>query len=225
MVPSSSRPRTLVVWLTLTLAVQAFSCASEVGHGSPVLAGVSAHCIACHAPAAEALRADPAHRGNPAGCLACHGEHEGGAGLGRVELVARCEGCHAGQHAQFSMPFRHPLGGDLGCTSCHPPHGLSPRESRTRLRRDVCLECHREYAAPFLFEHEGDRTLQCLSCHEPHGSPNRRLLTHADSRMLCMSCHAALEGSHRQNPGSPFRECLHCHTEVHGSNWNRELLR
>ena len=169
--------------------------------------------------------ADRGHRGLSGGCMGCHGDHALGTGEGPVELHARCEDCHGGALARFALPFRHPLGVGLDCTSCHPPHGLAPREQRAHLRHAVCVECHREFAGPFQFEHEGNRALGCLSCHEAHGSSNRRLLTHADSRMLCMSCHSDLEQSHRQNPGSIFRECLNCHTEVHGSQWNRELLR
>jgi hypothetical protein len=40
-----------------------------------------------------------------------------------------------------------------------------------------------------------------------------------------MSCHSDLEGFHIQDPGAIFRDCLSCHTEIHGSNWNSELLR
>jgi DmsE family decaheme c-type cytochrome len=147
-----------------------------------------------------------------------------------VPLVARCEDCHREVQAEFAMPFRHPLdagslGAASGCTSCHPPHGLAGLRARDHLRRDACLECHRELAGPFLFEHEGSRERLCLSCHEAHGSPNRRLLTHADSRSLCSSCHMNLEDIHIQNPGSSFRNCLLCHTEIHGSDWDRELRR
>jgi DmsE family decaheme c-type cytochrome len=184
----------------------------------------SAACADCHGKEAQALREDRGHRTVEAGCLACHGAHALGSGSGPVPLLARCEECHPAERARFALPFRHPLEA-ADCTSCHPPHGLAPRALRLHLRRDACVECHREYAGPFQFEHEGNRALGCLSCHESHGSANRRLLTHSETRMLCMSCHTNLEQSHRQNPGSVFRECLNCHTEVHGSHWNRELLR
>jgi len=188
-----------------------------------VLPVASNGCVACHAREADALRADTSHRG--AGCGGCHGEHADGGGAGPVAPGARCADCHAAERARFTLPFRHPLGPADACTTCHPAHGLAPRESRVVLRRDACVECHREYAGPYAFDHEGDRTRQCLSCHEPHGSPNRRLLTHSETRMLCLSCHIQLEQTHIQNAGSIYRECLNCHTEVHGSNWSRELLR
>jgi predicted CXXCH cytochrome family protein len=98
-------------------------------------------------------------------------------------------------------------------------------ETRERERRGRCVECHREYAGPYLYPHEGSHRLACLSCHEPHGSTNPRLLTHASSRELCFSCHETIELIHDQSPGSVFRQCLACHTEVHGSNWDRLLSR
>jgi DmsE family decaheme c-type cytochrome len=145
--------------------------------------------------------------------------------MGPSEGGTRCEACHTDVAADFALPFRHPLDAALGCTSCHPPHGLSPLRERDHLRSESCLECHRELAGPFLFEHDGSRQRLCLSCHEAHGSPNRRLLTYADSRALCTSCHHSLEDLHTQNPGSIFQDCLQCHTEVHGSDWSRELFR
>jgi predicted CXXCH cytochrome family protein len=102
---------------------------------------------------------------------------------------------------------------------------VARRERREVLRHDACVACHREFDFPFQFEHEGDRNWLCLSCHEPHGSANRRLLTHADTRQLCLSCHASLDDEHAQSPGSPFLQCLQCHTEVHGSHWDRHFLR
>jgi DmsE family decaheme c-type cytochrome len=148
-----------------------------------------------------------------------------GSGLGPSALRAECEDCHVEIVAQFRLPFHHPLGGNVRCASCHPPHGGPPRELREHVRREACLECHLEKEGPFLFEHEGDRNLLCLSCHEPHGSSNPRLLTHHDSRSLCHSCHMNLENVHLEEPGSIFRDCLLCHTEVHGSNWDREFFR
>ena len=146
--------------------------------------------------------------------------------MGPSEGGTRCEECHTDVAADFALPFRHPLDdGALGCTSCHPPHGLSPLRERDHLRSESCLECHRELAGPFLFGHDGSRQRLCLSCHEAHGSTNRRLLTYADSRALCTSCHHSLEDLHIQNPGSIFQNCLLCHTEVHGSDWSRELFR
>jgi DmsE family decaheme c-type cytochrome len=223
--------------LSVLLSAAALMSSCAIDGEAPIAAGLDAGedaaCAACHAEEAHDARAFRRHRDLPggSGCLGCHLLHETGEGADKPTLEStlrvRCEDCHTEALAQFHLPFRHPLGGEIEkrCTICHPPHGGSPRELREHLRHDACVECHLEEAGPFLFEHEGDRSLQCLSCHEPHGSSNPRLLTHNDSRSLCHSCHMNLEDVHREDPGSIFHECLQCHTEVHGSNWDREFFR
>lgn len=211
------------------------SCAVErrAPAATDLVAREDAACAACHQEEAHDARAFGRHRNLPggSGCLGCHLPHETAEGSGadssthEATLRARCEDCHAEVSAQFRLPFRHPLDAGITCESCHPPHGGSARELREHLRHEACVECHLEKAGPFLFEHDGDRSLQCLSCHEPHGSSNPRLLTHHDSRSLCHSCHMNLEDVHIENPGAIFRDCVQCHTEVHGSNWDREFFR
>ncbi len=195
--------------------------------GWPAVQASSDECSACHAEAAETARETTFHGGGEPGCLVCHRPHAEGAGgeLGRSLPAASCESCHAEVVAQFRLPFAHPMTSRERCTSCHPPHGGRREELREHLREDACIDCHLEMRGPFLFEHEGSRLMACLSCHEAHGSANRRLLLFADTRSLCMSCHSNLEQSHVQNPGSLFQDCLACHTQVHGSNWDREFFR
>ncbi len=211
--------------LLLAIACQA----GEAGFAAePAIRADDDACGQCHAEELDAWRSSREHRSTGAGspCLLCHATHEteGEERLGPAGVSTRCEECHRDVEAEFVLPFRHPLDGEMSCTSCHPPHGLAPRREPDHLRRETCLECHRELAGPFLFEHDGSRERLCLSCHEAHGSPNRRLLTFADSRTLCTACHANLEDLHIQNPGSIFQDCLLCHTEVHGSDWDRELF-
>ncbi len=194
---------------------------------APEVRGPDGPCITCHVEEGAQALESGFHRGDQGGpgCTLCHEPHEDGAGLGPAALRSRCEDCHAEVLADFRMPFRHPIDPLEGCVACHPAHGGSRRELSEHLRHEACVDCHFELRGPVLFEHEGDRNLLCLSCHLPHGSPNRRLLTHADNRSLCMSCHETLEQIHVQNPGSIFRDCVLCHTEVHGSNWDRALFR
>jgi DmsE family decaheme c-type cytochrome len=187
--------------------------------------GPGAGCVACHAEAAWNLRWSGQHAtlGDGPGCLACHAPHPGPAEeLGPSELVARCEDCHSEVTAEFRLPFQHPVGTTVACTSCHPPHGLPRFELRQTVRHEACVECHLDKRGPFAHPHRGNHHLGCLSCHEAHGSGNRRLLTHSDPMMLCLSCHEQLE--HVLDPGFVFQKCLSCHTEVHGSHWDN-LLR
>ena len=223
-------------WLSKALLVStialfvAAACASseEMRRVRAEVAEADAACITCHADAARELDLSHHHGGlaHSVACLDCHFPHAGTeTALGTAGLKARCEDCHADVAVQFLLPFRHTLGATITCTSCHSHHGAAPREEREHLRDDTCIGCHGEMRGPFVFKHEGDKLQACISCHEPHGSPNRRLLTHADPNSLCFSCHETLELSHSQSPGSPFIGCLHCHTEIHGSNWSAELFR
>ena len=217
---------------SLSLLALALACASLEGE-SPLTSWVGGPedeaCVACHAEEAAELRWSRHHAGPAAtpACLSCHAPHaplEDG-GLGPAPLRASCGSCHREVAAEFALPFRHPLGATVGCTSCHPPHGAPRLELLEETRHGACVECHIELRGPFTYPHEGSERLLCMSCHEPHGSPNRRLLTHASERLLCFSCHGLLEIIHTQTPGSVFTQCVVCHTEVHGSNWSRELFR
>ncbi len=232
--PTKAEPRG---WLAASaalfsgIALFAVACAAsrEALEARAAARAGDAECARCHAEAAEELEASRHHGGLArfVGCLDCHTPHPGDASgkRGPSGLRQRCEDCHAEIVAEFQLPFAHPLGATVACTSCHTPHGLPPREERRHVREEACGQCHAEKRGPFVFPHEGDRTEKCVSCHEPHGSPNRRLLTHADSRSLCFSCHEILDKSHVQGPGSIYRECLTCHTEIHGSNWSDALFR
>ena len=65
---------------------------------------------------------------------------------------------------------------------------------------------------------DADRVEGCVVCHLPHGSINRRLLTHREVRMQCLQCHSNILPFHDQSPGSQYRNCIDCHTEIHGSH-------
>lgn len=218
----------LTALLSTALVIAACTSTSRDGTRFALTAADEA-CAACHADAKHDLLNSRRHgsRANALGCTACHLPHELDAQRRVVGggLAATCESCHAEVVAQFQLPFRHTLGGNLTCTSCHSPHGGALHEEREKLREGSCVACHVEYRGPFVFRHEGDDRQKCMSCHEPHGASNRRLLNFADSNSSCFSCHAGIEGIHTQQPGSNFLHCLNCHTEVHGSNWSPELFR
>lgn len=217
-----------VLFLGVAFALGTPSCTSR--HERMVdwsgVRGPDSACLDCHGEQGRDALADGHHREGQGGlgCLLCHTPHPN-RGSGPTQIKASCEDCHAEVLAEFRLPFSHPMPSANGCLICHPAHGGAPRRLRRHVREEACVECHLEMAGPFLHEHEGDRNRACTSCHFPHGSPNRRLLSFADTRSLCMSCHSNLEIFHRQNPGSIFRDCLRCHTEIHGSNWDREFFR
>jgi DmsE family decaheme c-type cytochrome len=229
--PTAARLEHLVrsPWLGCALLVAACAASRELSEARLAAREANAACAACHADAADELEAGRNHAGlsRAVGCLDCHLAHQLGenGARGPSGINQSCEDCHAEVVAEFQLPYAHPFGVTVGCTSCHPPHGLPVRELRHKVREDACVGCHVELRGPFVTPHEGDKIQACLSCHEPHGSPNPRLLTHADTYSLCFSCHEVIDELHVQEPGSLFRQCLNCHTEIHGSNWSELLFR
>jgi DmsE family decaheme c-type cytochrome len=117
---------------------------------------------------------------------------------------------------------RHPLReGRMDCSSCHNPHGSgTDRMIRADSVNDQCFLCHREKRGPFLWEHSPVRE-DCLTCHAAHGSNHDKMLV-ARTVQLCQSCH--LQGRHQTVAGletafwNTNRQCLNCHSQIHGSN-------
>lgn len=178
--------------------------------GSHHRRGVS--CLSCHSPAAQKDRV-------------------------RADAEKNCATCHQDVAAAFRMPNRHPvdvspkdpknprLGGSMGCTHCHDPHGARPKIRDRVLRFETCVKCHKRYRGPYVFEHQADRAQYCVVCHLPHGSANNRLLKQRTSQQNCLQCHADFPSFHDQTTGAVFTNCLRCHTQVHGSNHSRYLFR
>ena len=110
-------------------------------------------------------------------------------------------------------------------SECHDAHGGRPRINDLVLKQSSCEKCHREYAGPFVFEHQAQRTDGCVVCHVPHGSTNPRMLREHRTQQNCLQCHGDFPAFHDQRAGSVFTNCLACHTEVHGSNTSRFFFR
>jgi len=101
-----------------------------------------------------------------------------------------------------------------------------------------CLSCHNDKRGPFAFEHAPVREEGCQSCHVAHGSPNAKMLTRQEVRLVCLECHANLQSAMASKAvtgvvppafhdlTSPrFRNCTICHQKIHGSHIDRNLLR
>lgn len=185
------------------------------------------------------------------GCESCHGagsKHvQAGGGRGRFIVnpgkdPTACFQCHLDVQAQFNLPQHHPvLEGRMNCVQCHDPHGSDIRKPAGGLAmarlNESCAQCHREQTRPKVFEHEALRE-GCLACHNPHGSVNAKMLLERDAN-LCLRCHAQVQSPGTGGAGGeiyigiiPHSQMLRqgtcwsagCHTAVHGSNMNRQLM-
>lgn len=116
----------------------------------------------------------------------------------------------------------------MRCSDCHNPHGSTGPSLLARSNvNETCYRCHAEKRGPFLWEHAPVRE-DCSNCHEPHGSNHPSLLKNRGP-YLCQQCHLAAfhpstaytaNGLLGPSPADQLltRNCLNCHTEVHGSN-------
>lgn len=192
-------------------------------------------CLACHDSShAELNFRRSAHQRRNVGCSECHTVtgSEGFHSMRSVgDVMSRaepglCFDCHAEQRADFALPYHHPVAERfMGCSSCHEPHGtFTLRQMRTRHSEAVCGGCHEDLQGPFIFEHPAGRASGCQSCHQPHGSTNSKMLTRSRTQFLCLECHASTPSSHDLTQ-TEYQDCTVCHSQIHGSNLNRLLLR
>jgi predicted CXXCH cytochrome family protein len=152
--------------------------------------------------------------------------------------VSLCLTCHAEQKVQFTLPFHHKvLEGLIKCSDCHNPHGgFETRLLRLTTGPDAaCVKCHTNKQGPFVFEHAPVRVEGCAICHIPHGSSNPKLLTRSHVFQLCIECHTNTGAVPEEGaPGVPsfhdltterIRNCVTCHTAIHGSNTHNFFFR
>jgi DmsE family decaheme c-type cytochrome len=186
-------------------------------------------CLGCHDSHVPEWRAS-AHDDREVGCADCHDVHAKHDPVRAKATQAEvCGTCHQIQKAETLLPFAHPVReGQMGCTSCHTPHGsMTDASLKGDTVNETCFQCHADKRGPFLWEH-APATEDCRLCHKPHGSANLGMLSQR-APFLCQQCHGR-EG-HPSVPGLPASlpggapsasllasGCANCHTQVHGSN-------
>ncbi len=186
-------------------------------------------CIGCHQGGQHVAWRGSQHQFADLTCSSCHQLHA----LRDPVRVKRtqsevCFDCHRTQRAQVLRLSSHPIReGLVVCTDCHSAHGsFGPQQLVKATVNDTCYQCHAEKRGPFLWEHPPVRE-DCSNCHTPHGSTQMSLLK-ARGPWLCQSCHAsafhpstAYSGTGLPPPGNRHllaKNCLNCHSQVHGSN-------
>jgi DmsE family decaheme c-type cytochrome len=206
-------------------------------------AGSDETCLLCHEQTRGGMHANT----DQVNCLTCHSIHK--ADVRSPHLVAKpqlalCGSCHTQSASMRNKPYGHRLDrGGMTCSSCHDPHGRRSTAGRslaipahlrvTRAGEAPCLSCHTGKRGPFVFAHGGTELAECTTCHEAHGSSNPRQLVRATVQQVCMECHspAATSTIGSQPPSfhnlslPRYRNCTTCHTAVHGSNRDPQLLK
>ena len=190
----------------------------------------NASCQTCHDSGDQLLWAGSGHQQENLSCDSCHTAHQQkDLVLGKQESEKICLDCHTRVRSELHLPSRHPIAeGKTACSDCHNPHGGSGEADLYQVSvNDNCLSCHQDKRGPFLWEH-APVAEDCALCHRPHGSVHERLLS-ARGPALCQQCHAAafhpslpygrggLPGG-APNPNLLGKNCLNCHSQVHGSN-------
>jgi DmsE family decaheme c-type cytochrome len=171
-------------------------------------------------------------------CTDCHTVHASEDPVRVKKTQAEvCFGCHAEQRADSFKYSHHPVReGLVVCSDCHNPMGSAgPHELKEFSVNETCYNCHADKRGPMLWEHQPVRE-DCTNCHTPHGSTQARLMKEP-MNFLCSSCHSAVSngsggafGGHAAVFGNlpagialssalaNQRQCLNCHSQVHGSN-------
>jgi DmsE family decaheme c-type cytochrome len=200
-------------------------------------------CLTCHEGGQRMHWADSKHDGAGMACTSCHQVHTHNKNLlTKSSQMETCFSCHQAQRAQIHRASSHPLLDEqMTCSDCHNPHGsVGPKLMAKDSINETCYTCHADRRGPFLFDHSAV-TDGCNNCHTPHGSNNPTLLV-ARTPQLCQQCHTAdhsrdvnsaanlpngdlttVNGQQplgAQSPRPQFngRNCLACHSQVHGSN-------
>lgn len=178
--------------------------------------------------------------GIPQGCEMCHGPgsiHAESGGDKDTILNPRqqpgvCFTCHMDKKMEFRLPYHHPvLEGHMSCADCHNLHGTDARPGTATSMEDVnevCFKCHKDKRGPFPWEHEAVRD-GCTTCHKVHGSINDKMLLARDAN-LCLRCHIqtnfpniGLDHGHADNVSRGTCWSASCHTEFHGSYYDRHF--
>lgn len=206
-------------------------------------AGSDETCLLCHEQTRGGMHANTGQ----VNCLTCHSIH--GSNPRSPHLVAKpqlalCGSCHTQSRSMRNKPYAHRLDrGGMTCSTCHDPHGRRTTAERslamaghlraTRSGEAPCVSCHTEKRGPFVFAHGGAELAECTTCHEAHGSSNSKQLVRATVQQVCLECHspAATANLGSQPPSfhnlslPRYQNCTTCHTAVHGSNRDPQLLK
>ena len=106
-----------------------------------------------------------------------------------------CTACHVEQDV---MEQEHNIHLDMGCTSCHDPHGSSYGKMWVESEADLCVgSCHGDWdigithpTGEDIRDPYADASMSCVSsCHSVHQPVNDSRMLQVSYTTLCNRCH------------------------------------
>ncbi len=202
-------------------------------------------CLVCHKGGKRIHWDASTHASRDVACSSCHQVHAQHDKVRDKRTQPEvCYTCHKDKRAEMSKPSHHPVPeGKMACSDCHNTHGSAgPKQLVKDTVNDTCYQCHMEKRGPFVHNHE-PVSENCGNCHNPHGTTAEALLK-VRPPFLCSQCHTPhgpqviqMAGQGQQTTTNGFtallsatssgksginyfqgRECMNCHTQVHGGN-------
>jgi predicted CXXCH cytochrome family protein len=159
-------------------------------------------CLDCHTQGLNVPEKGSRHAALDMGCDTCHTVHKVGE-KGKQEfdnhltkaVPALCLDCHDAKDAALIKAHQGQPFATATCTQCHDPHQSAQPKLMQR----------------FMHPPFADRS--CAICHQA-AKDGKVVLTNADSRALCSSCHSdqaeKMEKAKVPHPGA-LGECIACH--------------
>jgi len=229
--------------------------------GPEVCAGCHEDKVASYAASVHGQAGHPKSPASNGGCVACHAnaaEHvKAGGGRGAGGIVnpgpdnkkmtaaaksAICLNCHeTSRELGFWDSGKHKQN-DVTCTNCHDPHVSTMRDNTKMLRNmgplisvyttterqpiyQVCVSCHKDLRAQMNKPSHHpviEGKISCADCHNPHGTVTNAMVRAETIRDLCLTCHTDKRGPWIHEHPPVEENCMNCHVP-HGSNHNRML--
>jgi DmsE family decaheme c-type cytochrome len=195
--------------------------------GHPKTPASNGGCVACHANAAEHVKA-----GGGRGAGGIVNPSPRNKKLSAEQRSGICLSCHTdNRHLAFWDSGKHRKN-DVGCTNCHSTHGGNPSLLRVENppirplvntsqvpQQEVCFTCHRDIRSLVMRPSHHpivEGKVKCTSCHNPHGALSPNMVNAESTRELCVSCHADKRGPFMFEHPPVEENCLTCHNP-HGS--------
>jgi len=159
-------------------------------------------CLSCHTKGLNVPKGGSRHAALDMGCETCHVTHKTGDPdkqefqyhLAKASPQL-CLDCHDAKDANLQKAHQGQPFGSANCVECHDPH---------------------QSTAPKLmqaFLHNPFENKLCETCHQP-AKDGKVVLTQADSKALCVSCHAEeakkIDTAKVSHPGAQG-DCTTCH--------------